>query len=602
MNSGPPFDFQAEQAVVGAVLCDGASLARVYGGLRPSHFYTRSLADVYGAMCARHARGFGVDVIMLRDYLTERGVWDEELEAALVQAAAAVPSAAGIEDYARIVLKLAQRREWMAAGAHLQEAAANGDGLEEARARTVEVLSSTPQTSRVPRFRSIEELADDQESVSWLVEGVVAPGYVTLFAGKPKGGKSTLLFALLAALARGRAFVGLRTLTASAVYLSEEAPKTIRQKVRRFGLEGAVFLTRLDGYPRRLFGQIIDEAVAEAHRTGAMVIVVDTMTFWAGLPPDAEKDSGAMQAAADHLLRAAATGLAVIVLHHTRKALGEDIDTVRGSNALTGAVDIIATVKSGEGPGERLLRVFGRDEECPERLIVKLVGDGYERVGGEPAVQDLGAAVLAVLPPARHEGLTQEDICGLLQARKESVLAALEALRDRGRADRRGKGTRGSPYRYSRIDPPIDSVSVPDLQVEGREQNPEGSSRTNSSGDSPDSGTLKVEGDAVPEDVDVGRGTETESGRGPKNPMGKGDSGHRDAVSGSTAFGGAGTETETSLASLPPVPWLGYSSGLWVIWDDLWSRWQERAAVLEADGGLARRDAELQAWAEVAAP
>ena len=562
MNSGPPFDFQAEQAVVGAVLCDGASLARVYGGLRPSHFYTRSLADVYGAMCALHARGFGVDVIMLRDYLTERGVWDEELEAALVQAAAAVPSAAGIEDYARIVLKLAQRREWMAAGA----------------------LSSV-------------EASDDQDSVSWLLEGVVAPGYVTLFAGKPKGGKSTLLFALLAALARGRAFVGLRTLTASAVYLSEEAPKTIRQKVRRFGREGAVFLTRLDGYPRRLFGQIIDEAVAEAHRTGAMVIVVDTMTFWAGLPPDAEKDSGAMEAAPD-----LGVLLAVIVLHHTRKALGEDIDTVRGSNALTGAVDIIATVKSGEGPGERLLRVFGRDEECPERLIVKLVGDGYERVGGEPAVQDLGAAVLAVLPPARHEGLTQEDICGLLQARKESVLAALEALRDRGRADRRGKGTRGSPYRYSRIDPPIDSVSVPDLQVEGREQNPEGSSRTNSSGDSPDSGTLKVEGDAVPEDVDVGRGTETESGRGPKNPMGKGDSGHRDAVSGSTAFGGAGTETETSLASLPPVPWLGYSSGLWVIWDDLWSRWQERAAVLEADGGLARRDAELQAWAEVAAP
>jgi hypothetical protein len=64
----------------------------------------------------------------------------------------------------------------------------------------------------------------------------------------------------------------------------------------------------------------------------------------------------------------------------------------------------------------------------------------------------------------------------------------------------------------------------------------------------------------------------------------------------------SGAFRERGLA--PPIPsllpWLGYASDLAALWDDHWERWQERAAILEYDGGLHREEAERRAWQELA--
>jgi hypothetical protein len=70
----------------------------------------------------------------------------------------------------------------------------------------------------------------------WLLDGFLAPGAVTLVAGRPKVGKSTFLFALFEALATGQPFIGLDTCQSGILLLTEERPDTIAEKARAFGL------------------------------------------------------------------------------------------------------------------------------------------------------------------------------------------------------------------------------------------------------------------------------------------------------------------------------------------------------------------------------
>ena len=69
--------------------------------------------------------------------------------------------------------------------------------------------------------------------------------------------------------------------------------------------------------------------------------MIDTLAFWAGLEVEQEKDAGATAAAMELLLAAARDGLAVLVLHHLRKAEGGQGLGVRGSSAIAGAVDAV---------------------------------------------------------------------------------------------------------------------------------------------------------------------------------------------------------------------------------------------------------------------
>jgi predicted ATP-dependent serine protease len=65
----------------------------------------------------------------------------------------------------------------------------------------------------------------------------VAPGEVSLIAGRPKVGKSTLLFGLIAAILHGQPFVGRGTCDRGVLLLTEEGATTFAEKARSFGIE-----------------------------------------------------------------------------------------------------------------------------------------------------------------------------------------------------------------------------------------------------------------------------------------------------------------------------------------------------------------------------
>src|SRR5262249_41943861 len=132
-------------------------------------------------------------------------------------------------------------------------------------------------------------------------------------------------------------------------------------------------LTRDSAWPKPPWSSLITAAAEEAERIGAVLLVIDALAFWAGFAEGQEKDPGAAQAVMDALQRATSSGLAVLLVHHQRKAGGEDGTAVRGASTIFGSVDALAELERIEGtpPGQRRIVGVGRwANQTPAVLVV----------------------------------------------------------------------------------------------------------------------------------------------------------------------------------------------------------------------------------------
>jgi hypothetical protein len=324
------------------------------------------------------------------------------------------------------------------------------DSTDSTAYKNVSTVKTNPPAFRFRTPGSL--LAATPEQVPWLWHGYLARGGLTVLGAREKAGKSTFAWALVAALLTGTDFCGRPTTPTPVpvVVLTEEPPATVVEKLERFGIGPDAplsILTRADAPGRPSWDDVVAAAVAEAGRIGAGLVVIDTLAFWAALPPDAENSAGAMTEALRPLLAATGRGLAVLCLHHVNKAHGE----LRGSTAIGATADIIVTLtREPESPCRRRLEVVGRFSECPtEPVLVELENDRYVALGSprDVSAEERERAVREALP-AEPPGRTQKELAEAMGIPQQRVAEVLSALLARGLAVRTGHGTRSSPYRY----------------------------------------------------------------------------------------------------------------------------------------------------------
>jgi hypothetical protein len=299
----------------------------------------------------------------------------------------------------------------------------------------------------------------------WVWEGYVARGWLTLVGGKPKVGKSTTIFAVIDAVAnRAPTFLGRGVTGGPVVLVTEEGATTALWKLP--DVDDIRVLTREHAWPKPTWSELVAAAMHEADCLGAVMLVVDSFGFWAALPPDAEKDAGAAHAALSPLLEAAARGIAVVLIHHQRKAAGEGGDAFRGSSAIPAAADMLVEIERiGEDAPARSRRLVavGRWPDTPGVLVFE--HDAAERtcrvVGHGDAREDSGVIAwrerLLIALPNGEPGATYRDISGVLRAAKKDWLIALSDLVREGTVESAGRGVKGDPKRFWRT--PSDSVS-----------------------------------------------------------------------------------------------------------------------------------------------
>jgi hypothetical protein len=338
--------------------------------------------------------------------------------------------------------------------------------------------NGTAPSSTELRFVSVTELRNTTpDEPEWLWDGYVAISAITLLAGKPKGGKSTLACALAEAVdASARSFLGRPVRPGRVVYISEEGAITFRAKTTR-DTEGISVLVRENAWPRPAWALLIYAAITEAKRLDACLLVIDSYAFWAQLAEGQENDASVNQAMLAALVHATNAGLAVILVHHHRKSGGEDGDAVRGSGSIFGAVDALIEIEKPEGkvpPTQRALFAIGRFPRMPAATIVDLdpatgawlvVGEADSRrdIGHKTRRTTVRQAILDITPMA-GAGITAKEIRIAVEDDAREIDTALSELLKEGLIGRAGRGVAGHPYLYTRrVSPRVSPESPPSL-------------------------------------------------------------------------------------------------------------------------------------------
>jgi hypothetical protein len=211
----------------------------------------------------------------------------------------------------------------------------------------------------------------------------------------------------------------------------------------------ALFWCQTIGLPWSL---VAGRAVAECRRSGAKLLVVDTLPQFAGLLGDTENHAGDALRALLPLQQAAAQKIGIVIVRHERKGGGALGESGRGSSAFAGAVDIILSIRRPEGHQKRNIREIRAVSRlgAPDDLLIELTDKGYRSLGapGEAAKEQAAADVLAVLPESKEDSATIQSLIEDTGKPRAHLQRLLDVLLRTGKIQRAGKGRKGDPYRY----------------------------------------------------------------------------------------------------------------------------------------------------------
>ena len=201
-----------------------------------------------------------------------------------------------------------------------------------------DVLPVLPPAPRRKLFVSRDFRIDAHQE--YVIKHLVAPGNVCVLLGQPGAGKSTLAPHVAYAVAQGRPVFGLRTTAGRALYIAAEDYSGVKKRVGALGLRYG----HTDDCAVVECGNLREpEQRAELAATVAefkpALIVLDTIAAaFAGM---VENDSQDMGAVVDFARKLAATGAAVLLIHHPAK---QGDGTPRGHGVLNGTLDMVLTL------------------------------------------------------------------------------------------------------------------------------------------------------------------------------------------------------------------------------------------------------------------
>ncbi len=327
--------------------------------------------------------------------------------------------------------------------------------------------SESHRTRRVFSVISIGDFLDQEdEEISWVVEGLLPSGGVSILATKPKVGKSTLARTLILSVARGEPFLNHPTRQGTVIYVChEDLPKEVRKSFKKLGLtrDDRVFVS-CGIVDRNKAVQGLRELIDEY---APVLVVVDTIGKF--LPIKDFDNYGEVNRAFGPLLQVVrdAGGCHVMFLHHSPKAVRGGGDDVLGSTAFFGNVDTVINM-SMEGQARRRFASAEQQRYGAHLARTELTMEaGTDRIiaspDGSPGSPDGLDRIRAEIRRVLEQGTkSRTEIKNAVCGRDETVMAALDAMVEAGDLAETGQGVRGDAKRYSlRPSPLPTSDSVP---------------------------------------------------------------------------------------------------------------------------------------------
>jgi hypothetical protein len=379
MNAGrtPPNDELAELGLLSYVLSAGQVPPEV-NGLEAADFYRPENEILWVVIRELAERGDGCGPVAVRNRLRERdqlgrgGVSEEHLVKLTTANVTIDPG-----HVAGLIQGLAARRRLAAeAERFLQRAYDPGADVQGVVADHLERVTRIPARSgpsrRLKGGRTAEWLRGQIfDPLQWVVPGIIPEGY-SLLVGAPKIGKSWLALAIaLAVSAGGYMFGKLYCGRPRPVLLLalEDSDRRMQSRILTLQPADASWPAGLTYYTRVRPDDVvplIEDWLTQQATDSHPVVILDTIGKVMPPPERGEgqylrdyRFSGQLQA-----ITAARPGMALIGLHHDRKATAEDfVETISGTNGIAGAADTILVLNRPRNESEGLLKITGRDVE-----------------------------------------------------------------------------------------------------------------------------------------------------------------------------------------------------------------------------------------------
>jgi predicted ATP-dependent serine protease len=322
------------------------------------------------------------------------------------------------------------------------------------------------------RFESLSQiLSEPEEEHRWLVDDILPTAGLSLLAGKPKAGKSTLARTLALAVARGKPWLEkFMTSQGAVIYLALEEK---RQELKRhFGAMGASGDDPITVFVSLAPSNGLSQLRAEVEKTKPALVIIDPLLRLIRI--EDANDYALVSKAFEPLLGLARdTGSHVLALHHIGKGDHSGGDAILGSTAIYAAVDTALLLTRSEN--HRTLSSKQRYGNDLDPLVLEMDEITHTILAAgtsEEATQTrLGKRMPDYLASTRKL-LTEDQLCEVIEGKTILKQRTLKGLFKEGRVIRAGEGKRGSPYLYSlsaslaptlRPEPEIDSslISLP---------------------------------------------------------------------------------------------------------------------------------------------
>ena len=349
-----PASRDSEESLLGSILIDSAQLDNeVVSTVKPSDFQTIHFGWVWQAITALKIKGLNIDLITIQDEL-ERHNHLEDLGgfAGLSKLSTNVPSAYHAPDYAATIREMSSRRRLKQISQRLSMAA---DDLKTDISKLLPKVVETLEHIHIPlspllleRFKvlSAADALAPRLPTSYVIEGLLSTGSVSLLVGDGGSGKTYALIDAAVCVALGKKWLEFDTTQTSVLFVDEEnGPARLKDRTARtlrghFGDKDApiyfVSLAQTSLYEPEDINML--HAIIEKYKAG--LVIIDALAdIMPGGDENAVKDTQPIFLALRRI--ADATNSAIVGIHHSNKS-----GTYRGSTALKGAVDLMLMLQA----------------------------------------------------------------------------------------------------------------------------------------------------------------------------------------------------------------------------------------------------------------
>lgn len=328
-----------------------------------------------------------------------------------------------------------------------------------------------PSESKISlKFTSLKDLlAEPREETTWLVEGLLPSGGLSLFVAKPKVGKSTLARQLALAVSRGEDFLGREVKQGSVFYLAlEERREDVGKHFEDMGGGDE---------PIKIFAGIAPvDAIQQVRRAIDLeqpaLLIVDTLARLARIK-DLNDYSQTTAGLEPFLAMGREARVHVCLLHHEKKGETKGIDSALGSIGIVGTVDTIICLKRSEK--YRTISSIQRIGKDLEEVILRFDPTSRTAELGETKkdaeTSRYGGLILEFLSDQK-DPITEQVICENVEGTHGLKKAALRAVVNEGKILRQGSGKKADPYLYKNAGTPVREYrDVPEYQKQKSELN-----------------------------------------------------------------------------------------------------------------------------------